>query len=612
MAVAPHAVAQTGGASAANFDPVHALSHKGKDVPIGVVEFTGDNGDPSVNANRAAVNAAHNMGTRLRAEWDFIARFPPQRPLNNSARPGIDHTTLVSNVAAGAHATRPGVAPEALVYVAELDQSFSTPNPTNDAGWQGDDIAIWQPTWHSFRAIIDWMYRPFDSAVADSAFLKHPSIGLFNNSWGAKEEVNRNGAGRFARFVDYFTTSRDVLFVHAAGNHAGQQTPDGAPERINWPADSFNGLTVCSADATFRVRRPSGQYWLAADDGTASDRRGKPDLIAPGTNIGDGTLTDSGTSFAAPQVTGAAAVLVQSTGLTLGTSGSSNHLAIKAALLNSARKRNISGANAANGICQDDAGTAAQASDQNYLNANNTLRAGASGTANAPTQDWTPSEWSFANGLFDTVHPLDDEQGTGMLDVHRAFIQSSTRQPAGAVFPIALSQSTLSSTTRSRDYAIDKNILAGKFLTATLVWDRIIKEKQFGGAEGNGVVDSGDVYVAEADSLPDLDLRVLFNGQSIATSRSLDNVEHLHFPLPENAQPGQLVIRVEAPGAAPIAVTPYAVAWWVEAQAPAGLPGPSGVALLLVAFSMAIAGAMAVAGRTRSTNKVDSRSRPSV
>src|SRR5262249_7062246 len=158
------------------------------------------------------------------------------------------------------HATRPGVAPEALVYVGELDQSFSTPNPTNDDGWQGESIAIWQPTWHSYRAIIDWMYQPFNPVAPESVFLKHDSIALFNNSWGPTEEVNRNGAGRFAMFVDWFAKTRDVLFVGAAGNKAGQMTPGGAPQRINWPMDYYNGITVGAADANVRARRSSSQY----------------------------------------------------------------------------------------------------------------------------------------------------------------------------------------------------------------------------------------------------------------------------------------------------------------------------------------------------------------
>ena len=65
----------------------------------------------------------------------------------------------------------------------------------------------------------------------------------------------------------------------------------------------------------------------------------------------------------------------------------------------------------------------AQASDGNYLNGN-VLRdptSSANAIANGhTTRDWTPSSWStFPNGQFSTNRPLDDEQGTGVLDVDR-------------------------------------------------------------------------------------------------------------------------------------------------------------------------------------------------
>ena len=104
-------------------------------------------------------------------------------------------------------------------------------------------------------------------------------------------ENDDNGNNRFARFVDYFTNSRDVLFVGAAGNDADIELASG----IEWPWDAFNGITVGALDQVVGGAMPaliahasaSSEYWLNSDNGTAPDIRGKPDIVAPGVNIGD-------------------------------------------------------------------------------------------------------------------------------------------------------------------------------------------------------------------------------------------------------------------------------------------------------------------------------------
>ena len=55
--------------------------------------------------------------------------------------------------------------------------------------------------YHSFRATIDWMYTPIAGQIGANAYLNHPRVALFNNSWGAFVEEDDNGANRFARFV---------------------------------------------------------------------------------------------------------------------------------------------------------------------------------------------------------------------------------------------------------------------------------------------------------------------------------------------------------------------------------------------------------------------------
>ncbi|MDP6380361.1 MAG: S8 family serine peptidase, partial [Phycisphaerae bacterium] len=186
-----------------NYDAAHSAPYKatGLDIPIGIIE------------TNAAINAAHNLGTRLKAQWDFDGKTPGNDPTDNSAATR-DHTTLVANVAAGVHATRPGVATEAFIYTADINAPGT---PANLAQRDGDN-AIHNASFNSFRAAVDWMYTPI--GANPTLWKNHPRIALFNNSWGAGYEQDDNGTNRFALFVDHYSTTRDVLFVGAAGNYA--------------------------------------------------------------------------------------------------------------------------------------------------------------------------------------------------------------------------------------------------------------------------------------------------------------------------------------------------------------------------------------------------------
>src|SRR5690606_27710999 len=98
------------------------------------------------------------------------------------------------------------------------------------------------------------------------------------------------------------------------------------------------------------------------------------------------------TSYAAPHVTGVAALLEEGTentaGLTLGGTGNHNHLGIKAVILNSARKRFINEPENEYPFAEDHGTTDMQASDGNYLTAEGKLIAGNTAGADK-TEQWT-------------------------------------------------------------------------------------------------------------------------------------------------------------------------------------------------------------------------------
>jgi hypothetical protein len=579
----------------ANHQRAHQNPHKamGKNIPIGVIEPGG------------AINPVSNLGTRLKAEWNFANVMPGSDPGNFSAS-GSDHTTLVANVAAGDHATHVGVAKEALIFSANAPTRniniVKNPPATPDNG--GFD---------EFRAAVDFMYRPRAGETGANAFKNHPRIALYNSSWAQPPESNDNGADRFPRFIDYFTTSRDSLFISAAGNCAVANANCPAGGRISRPWDAFNGITVGALaqapDGSYVARAAFSEYWLDTDDGTKPDKRGKPDILAPGDKIGDGTLAeDSGTSFAAPHVTGVAAMLMEK-GLNLpSTDLLPNHQAIKAIILNSARKRGINPPE--HGIppevgfpdSQDNAATQGETSDKDYVVISvdplnkifkGDLIPGATpdaGPPGGPTAQWTPSKWKVEGGKLTAFLPLDDEQGTGALDAERALIQmDGGEQNPGPVSIIGWDRHSIVERDSTRVYAIRAQIPKHAFITATLVWDRPVIEKDLGVIECDkpdipgpnlcGLVDQDDTYVLR--DMADLNLEILYKGAVVAQSIStVDNVEHLHYPVPENGDPLDYAVRVTLKSQTPgLDFTDYGLAWWTV-----NVPAPGTFVLLVAAL----------------------------
>jgi hypothetical protein len=547
-------------AQGANFQVVQGAPYNltGNGIRIGILDDGGAN-NANWGISTGGAGGGNNLGARLIAQNNFGQQVPGGGPTGAAPNAtGADHASLTADTAAGSiNAGFLGVATGSNVYFGGLSLTG------------GDTDA---QIYNAYRTATDWMFR-------------NQSVPLFNISYRIDLAFNNNnGVNNSAMYSDWFINTRDTLIVKSAGNNgppAGGSS-DGTSQ-ITTPGDFFNGITVGATDANFNARAQFSSYRLQGDGSGSIDVRSKPDIVAPGTGIGDnrsyGATVQNGTSFAAPHVAGAAAILMQN-GLGLPGPASRNHLAVKALLLNGARKRNIVQPINNFTTATDYAGagaTNAEASDGDYLNGN-VLRNG--NTAGAPkTGNWTPSDWSYNGSVFTTIRPLDDEQGAGLLDVERSiYNMNAGEQAPGSVKPVGWNRNAILSAAGSvMNYALNTALKAGDFITATLCWDRLINENNATAALINNAVDSSDTY--SVNSLPDLDLNILYQGNLIASSLSIvENVEHLHIPVPSDGAPGDYVIQVYRTSGNTL--TDYGLAWWTVPE-----PGTMSIVLIVMSFS---------------------------
>jgi uncharacterized repeat protein (TIGR01451 family) len=558
------------GPTGANYAAVQTLfGLTGDGVTIAIIEWPP--GGPGITDN-------HHLGTRLAGQWDFNGRVPPlplppfdvsgcppaNQPPAAIPNPSSQHATLVANVAAGGpFGPFVGAAPLANVV----------------AGHLGPGIPF-GPGYEESRAAMQWIASN-NGPPPGFAYLLPQNPSIFNASYGYPGiGADTNG---LALFLDWASTAGGIgpfavapLFVVAAGDDVTM---------IRAPGDLYNGITVGATDASLNRRALFSSHEL-----DAPGARCKPDILAPGTGVSDGVTTSDGNSFAAPQVSGTAALLREN-GL---VNAWSFALAAKAIILNSARKRFISGLNAENGVSRDHFDTDTDETDYDYLSGG-ALAVGGSGSG-PKTENWTPAVWSkAAGGPFLATRPLDDEQGAGLLDAARAVTQMAGPNATGAWAPdwvvplIGWSFSWVGPGTATREYSVADPVPAQAFLTATLVWQRTVNEVDAGffaplnplppappscpPNSAGGTADFGDNYVAQP--LDNLDLEVFGTTaaggmQLIARSAStVDTVEHLHIPLPADAS--DFVVRVVHQPPLTMAIN-YALAWWI------GVPPPPVVA----------------------------------
>ncbi|MBM3673325.1 MAG: hypothetical protein FJW86_14280 [Actinobacteria bacterium] len=150
-----------------------------------------------------------------------------------------------------------------------------------------------------------------DSAVTDGSFNVTPRPHAINHSWGAPSPAGGSfGTEANCRTIDasvFVNDQLQVIIAHNWGPGAGTVSREGS---------SKNALTVGGVcDYASGVEDP-GEMYSASGRGPTADNRWKPNVVAPATSIrsaragtGTGYVNKSGTSMAAPHVTGLASQL---------------------------------------------------------------------------------------------------------------------------------------------------------------------------------------------------------------------------------------------------------------------------------------------------------------
>lgn len=382
--------------------------------------------------------------------------------------------------------------------------------------------------------------KPSDQPIkalrkAVNALLQKDPPSVLNMSWGfGIVQLPKDNPEGVRVIADWLASSNEMLVVSAVGNKAK------SVHGYLTPSDGFNVLTVSATGAKSTLMK----YDVMLEDmltGKTPDGRAKPDLMAPGSVIyttnaihaakvkdengnevsvwtgwtdefpkrdGTGNTKISGSSFAAPHVSGIAGLLIEAAGkhgwADADVKAARDRRTLRAVLINGTHKQ---------------------------------VRVAEKG------QTWM--DRADARG---DKQPLDYELGAGMVDALRSHnILVAGPQPRANAGNIGWArESTEAKVNAVAAYKIKDKVRMGTYISATLAWERP--------TGGKNVEDA-----AYTDTLANLDLEVFASNTDRRSSTSrVDSVEHVYH---KTTSEGPFEIRVVNRSDKAV---PFAVAWHSE------------------------------------------------